>query len=373
MAVPTLKRYVRPYDKAKENLLERARESRNPFEACEYEVVDATLDRLTTLDRETWAATWSAVARPYEERAREAEARGDTETAMRNFRLAYGYFRVGRYTTTNSPGKRDAYRRSSEMFLKWGAHLVPPVERVEIPFPARPGEGSTIPAYLRAPASPRPAPVLVQWGGIDGFKEDRRDDNVLEVGLASLSMDMPGVGDSPIRGSADAERLFSAVFDWIANRPELDGSRVAIWGRSTGGYWAAKVAHIFPDRIRGAVDHGGCTHFAFTPDWIERSQDGEYAFELAETLAYAFGMSTFEDWVENAPRFSLLRQDVLDRPCAPLLLINGIHDTIFPIQDMYLLLEHGAPKTARLYNTGHMGHTPRTDSDILDFVTRVLR
>lgn len=372
MAIHTIKRHVRPFAEVKENLLERAREPRNPFEACEYDVVERTLNRLASLDRDPWAAAWSEVARPYEERAREAEARGDMEAAKLNYRRAYGYYRVGRYTTTNSRGKREAYRRSAEMFLKWAGFLDPPARRVEIPFSGRPGEGTVIPGYLRIPAGPRP-PVLVQWGGIDGFKEDRRDDNVVDLGIASLSIDMPGVGDAPIPGSEDAERLFAAVFDWIATRPQLDSSRIAVWGRSTGGYWAAKAAHLYADRIRGAVDHGGCTHFAFAPEWIEKAQYGEYPFELAETLAYAFGMNSFEDWVENAPRFSLLTQGILNRPCAPLLLVNGVHDTVFPIEDMRLLLEHGAPKLARFYDTGHMGHTPRTEADILGFLTRALK
>ena len=367
----TIKRYVRPYAEAKANLLARAREQRNPFEACEFAVVERTLNELTSLDRDPWAATWSEAALPYEEQALQAEIRGDNGDAKLNYRRAYGYYRVGRYTTTNSVGKRQAYERSAEMFLKWSEYQDPPVQRVEMPFAGRPGEGTVIPGYLRVPAGERP-PVLVQWGGIDGFKEDRRDDTVLARGIASLSIDMPGVGDTPIPGSEDAERLFGSVFDWVAARPDLDGSRIAVWGRSTGGYWAAKAAHVYADRIRGAVDQGGCTHLAFEPEWIEKSQHGFYPFELAETLAYAFGLETFDDWVENAPRFSLLTQGILEEPCAPLLLVNGVHDTVFPIEDLQLLLEHGGLKIARFYDAEHMGHTPRTDADILDFLTRVL-
>ena len=37
---------------------------------------------------------------------------------------------------------------------------------------------------------------------------------------------------------------------------------------------------------------------------------------------------------------SRLRQGVLERPCAPLLLVNGIQDSDFPIEEDYLLLQH---------------------------------
>lgn len=50
----------------------------------------------------------------------------------------------------------------------------------------------------------------------------------------------------------------------------------------------------------------------------------------------------------------MLDQGILDRPCAPLLCINGVNDTVFPIADMHLLLEHGEPKSARFFSGGHM-------------------
>jgi esterase FrsA len=166
---------------------------------------------------------------------------------------------------------------------------------------------------------------------------------------------MPGVADAPLAGSEDGERLWDAVFDYIASRLDLDADRVGVHGGSTGGYWATKVAHTHAARVRAAVNQGGPAHFAFQKDWIVKAQRGEYPFELAETLACAFGRSTAEEWVEYAPRLSLLDQGILDKPCAPLLCVNGVDDSVFPIADMYLLLEHGSPKAARFYSGGHMG------------------
>ncbi len=185
-------------------------------------------------------------------------------------------------------------------------------------------------------------------------------DAYLAAGMATLAIDIPGTGDAPLVGSEDAERLWSDVFDWIEKCPDLDGHRIGMVGASTGGYWAAKVAHTHRNRIRAAINHGGMAHFAFTSEWIAKAQHGEYPFELHEALAMAFGLSTYEEWVEYSPKLSLLRQGILDQPCAPLLLINGINDTVFPIADMYLLLEHGSPKSARFFPTGHMGWAPET-------------
>lgn len=347
-------------------MLGRARKSRNPFsQHVDAAQVEAVLNRLDSVDREAWAAAFSALGAPYEQQARAAEQAGDREAAQTAYLTAYEYWRVARYPAPNSPGKRAAYVKSQELFLKAGMLNDPPQERVEIPFrQARADEGDTIIALLRLPKNPvrTPVPVLIHWGGIDSFKEERRPEPYLKEGLATLAIDMPGVGDAPLAGSEDGERQWDAIFDWIGTRSELDADRVAILGGSTGGYWGTKVAHTHRERLRAAINQGGPAHYAFKPEWIARAQFGEYPFELAETLACAFGGESYDDWVRIAPRMSLLDQGILDRPCAPLLLVNGVEDSVFPIQDMYLLLEHGDPKSARFFpDTGHMGGSHATE------------
>jgi len=370
--VAQIQRYNRPLEEVWEQWIPAARLAVYPFDFTTYEDNERVLTSLTSLDRDAWAEAYSAAAHPYEEQARAAEAAGDSTAARDLYLHAYGLYRMARFPAPNSPGKKHAYVKSQEAFLKAARYFEIPVERVEMPFNGRPGEGSVTIGYLRRPPSETPLPIVVAWGGIDTFKEDRRTDPFLQAGMSAMTIDMPGVGDAPLAGSEDAERLWDAIFDWIARRPDLDASRVAIWGGSTGGYWAAKVAHTHRDRLAAAVDHGGCTHYAFTPEWIEKAQHGDYPYELAETLACAFGHQTFEQWVEYSPKLSLLDQGVLDQPCAPLLLVNGVNDSIFPIADMYLLLEHGDPNSARFYPTGHMGTTPQTLPTIVSWVAQTL-
>jgi esterase FrsA len=345
----------RPMDEVRAELLGRAKENRNPFLFTVYDEVAAVVSGLRSVDRGKWATDFSALAVPYEEKAAKAAAAGDTAGAMKAYLIAYDYYHVARYPAPNSPGKLLAYRKSQENFLKAARYFDPPLERVEMPFPGRTGEGTVSVGYLRKPKRAARPPILVLWGGIDAFKEERRVEPFLRAGIATLTIDMPGVADAPLAGSEDGERLWDAVLDWIDARHDVDSSRKAILGGSTGGYWATKVAHTHRARIRAAVNHGGPAHFAFKEDWILEAQRGEYPFELAETLACAFGRSTGEEWVKYGPRLSLLDQGILDRPCAPLLCVNGINDSVFPIADMHLLLEHGDPKAARFFAGGHMG------------------
>jgi len=80
---------------------------------------------------------------------------------------------------------------------------------------------------------------------------------------------------------------------------------------------------------------------------------------LATTLCYKFGYGEdFETFKKEASdRFSLLKDGTLDSPnCARLFLVNGTEDEIFPIDDYYLALQHGAPKEARFVpGIKHMG------------------
>jgi len=340
-----------------------------PFDYTVYEDAKATVTGLSSYNRDEWATAFSAVAARYEDAGTVAERRGSVEEAKSNYLHAYSFYRMARFPTTNSEGKLRAYRKSQDLLFKAARFFELPVERVELPFHGRTGEGDHVVAHVQLPTRAGPNPVLIVSGGIDTFKEDTWEEDVLARGIATLAINIPGVGDAPLSGSEDAERMFDAIFDWIRTRSELDANRIGYWGSSTGGYWAIKVAHTHRRHLAAVVSQGGCVHYAFESDWIEKAQWGDYPFELAETLAFAFGRSTFEEWVDYAPRLSLLRQEILDQPCTKLLLINGIHDSVFPIQDYYLVLEHGGPKTARFFDAPHMGYTRDTRRIILDWIS----
>jgi pimeloyl-ACP methyl ester carboxylesterase len=326
----------RPFDHVRALLIARARERRNPFDRTDPGTAERILRDMRSTASDEWVAAFGGAARV---------CRRDID--------AYGYWRVARYPAPTSEPKRDAYRRSQEHYLRAMRDADPPLAQVEIPFRRRPGEGTVIVAHLRVPKARVRQPLLVMWGGIDSFKEERRPEPFLAAGLATLGIDMPGVADAPIAGSGDAERMWDAIFDWALARDDVDPDRVAVMGNSTGGYWAAKLARTHRERIRAAVDNGGPVHGAFEEEWIARAQLGEYPFELAETLAAAFGGATYDDWVRIAPSLSLKRLGLLERPSAPLLAVHGEDDTVFPVADARLLIEHGAD--ALIVPGGHMG------------------
>jgi hypothetical protein len=49
-----------------------------------------------------------------------------------------------------------------------------------------------------------------------------------------------------------------------------------------------------------------------------------------------------------------------------------LEDRQSPIADLYLALEHGSPKSARVFPGGHMGHTPETRPTIIRWIKDTL-
>ncbi len=335
----------------------------SPFEDIKPEDGKRVMDALTSLDKDHWAEEWCKLGLGYEQQGDAAAAAGRRKEAEELYMLGYDACRVGRYPSPVSPGKFEAYKHSVRIFRKAAKYFEPKLEIVELPF-----EGKTLIGYLQLPPGVTKPPVVLQWGGVDAWKEDKihAASVIMKAGMASLTVDMPGSGEHPfLYRDAASERSFIAWMDYLLTRPEIDGKRLGVWGGSFGGYWAARLAYVAPDRIRGAVFHGGNVHHGFQREWLEpafTTGGATYLFgahSLFEARGRAMGVKTIEEFLTVAPSLSLVAMGLIDKPSAPILGINGKLDDQAPIADVYLLMEHGSPKCARVYADGHhMGRTP---------------
>jgi len=351
----------------------------NPFERVRKADVDQVLKHLTSLDAALWGREWGKLGTHYEALGDGQLQQGRSTEAGETFYLAYEYYRVGRYPVPSSPEKMTCYQGALRTFLKAAPYLDPPLERCEIPF-----EGKKIIGYLQVPREAVRPPVVMHWGGVDGWKEDRRSHNdiLLQLGIACFTMDIPGTGENPCLGQEPkAERTFSAAMDYLETRSDIDGARIACMGGSFGGYWAAKLAHTEAKRLRGAVNWGAGVHRTFQEEWLRPALTlaaSQYLMgpaSLLDARSYIFAMHGLEDLLKTAPALSLVTQGLIDKPCAPLLCINGKEDDQHPISDLYLLAEHGSPKDLRiLAGAGHMGRKRgQSNDEVLGIVTRWLK
>lgn len=351
----------------------------NPFERVKKQDVEAVVKNLTSLDADLWGREWGKLGENYEALGAEQEKRGDRKAAGATYYLAYEYFRIGRYPVPSSAEKMKCYQGALRTFCKAAPMMKPPFERIELPF-----EGKKVVGYLQIPENTSRPPVVMHWGGVDGWKEDRRtnSDLLLAQGLACFTIDMPGAGENPCLGSDPrAERTFSAAMDYLENRGDIDGKRIACMGGSFGGYWAAKLAHAEAKRLRGAVNWGAGVHRTFQEEWLRPALTltaSQYLMgpaSLLDARSYIFGVKTLEETLRIAPSLSLVTQGWIDQPCAPLLCINGKEDDQHPISDLYLLAEHGSPKDLRIIaGAGHMGRKKGESNDeVVGIVTRWLK
>jgi len=352
---------MRPVEELKPEILRRAGGA-NPFEFTKKKDAEEVVANLTSTEDDHWAEVWGKLGARYEALGDKQEKEGDTACGE-SFFQAYDYYRLGRYPVPSSPGKAACYEASVRNFRKAAKYLNPPIERIQIPF-----EGKSVVCYLQIPPGLERPPVVLHWGGVDGWKEDRRKPSEAfhAVGIATMTIDMPGVGESPLLATdLEAERTFSAALDYLERREDVDGTRLGVMGGSFGGYWAAKVAHVEATRLKAAVDWGGGVHLTFQEEWLRPAltvRASQYLMGPASLLAargYIFRTKDLEEILRLAPKLSLVSQGLIDKPCAPLLLINGKKDDQHPIDDFYLLMEHGDPKEVFIFpEGGHMGRTP---------------
>jgi esterase FrsA len=314
----------------------------------------AALSAIRSLNREEWARAWSRVAEEHSQRAAHSSNR---ETARSEHWQEWRLFHFARWPTENAPARQAARQRALEAFRRYAALLDPPVEVVRIPF-----EGGEIVGYLRLPAAVRPAPLVFGIAGLDSRKEDiaGHSDAYLKNGLGLFAIDLPGTGESPHAvAELESDRIFAAALDYLATRPEVDAGKVVVQGRSWSGYWAAKLAITQRGRLRGAVVHGGPIHRYFERDWLEPSlATGEYLYDYLQAKCGMFGAPGLEDMLARARPYSLLGLGLLDRPSAPMLVVNGARDSQIPVADAFVLLEHGDAKEAWINpEGGHMGRS----------------
>lgn len=347
---------ARTIDELKAETQARADRNAYPLTGLKADEVREALAKINSLDRDEWAAAWGSIGERYVTKAKSEEAGGQKREAQADYRQAWRYYSFARWPTTNSPGKLKAYELALVAFKDFTRLLDPTMETVRIPF-----EGKEIVGYLRLPKNVRPAPLVITISALDSRKEDsvERSEAFIRRGIAVFALDMPGTGEAPIKIDVGAERMYSRALDYLATRPEIDAKRIIVQGGSWSGHWAAKLGILERDRLKGVVVQGGPVHNYFQPEWQNKALNTrEYLFDLFPARASVYGVSTLEDFLAYGPRLSLKTEGLLDKPSAPMLLVNGNHDTQVPIADLDLLLHTGTPKDAWVNpDGGHMGRS----------------
>jgi esterase FrsA len=359
----------RTLDEIKTEAVLRAQNGMYPLIGLDPADLKEAFASIHSTDKDEWAAAFMGVADRYMKEGTALE-KSDPERADADFVRAWRLYSFGRWPVPVSPGKQKSYAKAIEAFLAHARSWDPPLEVVRIPF-----EGSTIIGYLRLPKNaPRPVPLVIAVNGLDSRKEDLAETfgAILPYGIGFLTVDGPGTGQAPVKVSENADRMLSRVLDYLQTRPEVDKTRIAIHGVSWGAYWATKMAIVERGRLRCASAQSPPVDRFFQKEFLMDSLLGnrEYLFDQVPALMSIFdGVSTLDELAPVFARMSLVKQGLLGKPMAPMLVLAGVKDTQVPISDIYLLLDSGdVPKTAWINpQGGHLGRQVKVWPDPVIF------
>ena len=362
-------RTERTLDEIKTEAVHRAENGMYPLIGLDPSDVKEAFNSIHTRDKDEWAVAFMGVADRYMNEAKSLE-KTDPAKANADYIRAWRLYSFGRWPIPASPGKQRSYEKAIEAFLAHARFWDPPLEILRIPF-----EGKEIIGYLRLPKNANgPTPLVLAVNGLDSRKEDLAESfsAILPFGIGYLAVDGPGTGQSPTKVSENAERVLSRVLDYIATRPEIDKNRVAMHGVSWGAYWATKMAIVEHARLRGASAQSPPIDKFFQKDFLMNSLIGnrEYLFDQVPALMAIFdNVKTVDEMAEVLPKMSLVKQELLGKPMAPMLVLAGVLDTQVPIDDIYLLLNKGdTPKTAWINpQGGHLGRQVKVWPDPVIF------
>jgi 2,6-dihydroxypseudooxynicotine hydrolase len=267
-----------------------------------------------------WCAAWSAMAAEHEALGRRALGEGRLLSAGQHLSQAAVYYHFGKFVFVEDYEQmRTAHRNAVRCADDALPLLARPGRKLDIPF-----EGASLVGVLRLPEGEGPKPVVVLLPGLDSTKEELRstEDTFLERGLATFAVDGPGQGeaeyDLAIRG--DWAPVGEAILATLEQLPEVDASRLAIWGVSLGGYYAPRVAAALGDRVRACVALAGPYNF------------GECWDQLPELTRETFRVRSRAGSDDEARQIALTLslEGVAEKITAPLLIVFGRLDRLIP-------------------------------------------
>jgi dipeptidyl aminopeptidase/acylaminoacyl peptidase len=335
----------------------------------------ATAGRITEGDDESWDREWLKTAQRVAKLAEDYSAAGHAVSAKEAFLRASNYYRAAEFflhSDVHDPRIIEISRESRSCFLRFAALSGRPVVRpVRIPY-----EKTTLPGYLILPdASRTKRPLLIITTGFDGTAEELYFEALpaMERGYDCLVFEGPGQGavirEQNIPFRPDWEKVVTPVVDFAAAQPEVDPDRIALEGRSMGGYLAPRAA-AFEPRIKACIVDGGIYDFhevstARGGPEIEKILDDAQASQkmdktILEKMAtntrlrwvfndgmWKFGVRTPSEWMRSTRPYRL--RDVVDRIKCPMLVVDSQGDKDAPGQSRKLFEALSGPKQMILF------------------------
>ncbi len=213
----------------------------------------------------------------------------------------------------------------------------PTPQLVEFPtFDEVNGAPRQIPAWVYKPPGKGPFPVVVSIHGGPESQARPFFSSTYQMWLKTLGVAIvvPNVRGSAGYGKSylaldngfkreDSVKDIGALLDWIATQPDLDASRVAVFGGSYGGYMVLASSVHYSDKLKATVDIVGISNFV---TFLENTQDYRRDLRRAE----------YGDERDPAMRAYLEKISPLnnvEKIDLPMLVVQGENDPRVPVTE----------------------------------------
>ncbi len=202
-------------------------------------------------------------------------------------------------------------------------------------------DGMDVPAFIFRPDSAGPHPVLIViHGGPESQYRPRFSSNIQfwvnELGIAVVAPNVrgsSGYGRTYVSldngyNREDSVRDIGALLDWVETQPDLDASRVMVYGGSYGGYMALASLVQFDARLAGGIDVVGISNFV---TFLENTEGYRRDLRRPE-----YGDERDPDMREHLQAISPLTN--ASAISSPLFIIQGLNDPRVPVGEAEQML-----------------------------------
>jgi len=203
------------------------------------------------------------------------------------------------------------------------------------------GKPREIPAFIFRPEGEGPHPVLISiHGGPEGqytpYFSAGMQYMINDLGIAVIAPNVrgsSGYGKSYLKldnweKREDSVKDIGALIDWIGGQPDLDKSRICVFGGSYGGYMVYASMIHYNDRLRCGIDVVGISNFV---TFLENTQ--EYRRDLRR-VEYGDerdpGMRAILEKISPTANASMITK--------PMFIVQGFNDPRVPASEAEQML-----------------------------------
>ena len=232
-------------------------------------------------------------------------------------------------------------------------------------------DGLNIPAFIYKKKSEKPLPVIIYiHGGPESQSRPRFSSTfqqwIDKLGVAVITPNVRGSNgygknflelDNGFKRE-DSVKDIGSLINWIEKQPDLDASKIAVYGGSYGGYMVLASAVFYSDKLKAAVDVVGISNFVTF---------------LKNTKDYRRDLRRVEYGDERDPKMRDFLEEIspnnnVEKIKVPMFVIQGQNDPRVPVTEAEQIVDALRNSNKQVWymnalNEGH-GYRKKENRDI---------